>query len=534
MPSVKAALCVALGVQAADALRKSSGAGAGAKDCYSPYDGMALMHLQPCTSAQAGEVLSQVESLGCFVLDDDFEYEKKCSGTEVVCSKEAASTLEQGRVASVVSPDAGAHYRNSSGVSMAFGGGLNAASTFYTTWRNLEALEAQVAALVQASGGLATLETVGQSLQGRDIKIVRFRGAGYTSGDTRLFATYNIHAREWISGMSAVYQVEHLIKKLQQEPDYLAKTEVVLMPMSNPDGFQYSTTNERMQRKNMRPGSCTGVDLNRNFDSSWGGSGSSGSVCSQTYRGASVESEPETNVIKQVMQEAPMTVYVDVHSYSQLILTSYGYTTATHPRATEYRAIGGAIQSAIREAGGNTWTEGPTAQVLYSASGTTNDYADKLGALGFCFELRPGGSGGGGFAPPASDILPGAQESYAGIIAAIDFAKSYEPPAPTPAPAPGSWVVQGSGCVMDGACVSSKNHPSNYGNNEQCNIELYGDIPISVEAFSTERSYDILTMGGASYSGTSGPPSGSYSGSISWGSDGSVVNSGWRLCRTDA
>jgi len=239
-------------------------------------------------------------------------------------------------------------------------------------------------------------------------------------------------------------------------------------------------------------------------------------------------------VIKQVMLEAPMTVYVDVHAFSQLILTPYGYTTATHPRATEYRAIGGAVQAAIRAESGNTWTEGPTAQVLYAASGGTNDYADKLGALGLCFELRPSSGGLGGFSPPASNILPGAQESYAGIIAAIDFAKSYEPPAPTPAPAPGSWVVQGSGCVMSGACVSSKNHPSNYGNNEQCNIELYGDIPISVEAFSTESRYDFLTMGGNRYAGTSGPPSGSYSGSIIWSTDGSVTKSGWRLCRTDA
>merc|ERR1740121_3146143 len=362
--------------------------------------------------------------------------------------------------------------------------------------------------------------------------IVRFRGAGWTSGDTRLVATYNIHAREWISGMSAVYMVEHLIEKLQQEPDYLANTEVVLMPMSNPDGFQYSTTNDRYHRKNMRSdSSCIGVDLNRNYDAAWGGGGSSGSECSQTYRGPSVESEPETRVIKQMMQEAPMTVYVDVHAYSELILSSYGYTTATHPRATEYRALGGSIQSAIRQVDGRTWTEGPTAQVLYAADGTTNDYADKLGALGLCFELRPDSSGGGGFAPPASDILPGAQESFAGMIAAIDFAKSYVPPAPTPAPPPGSWTVSGTGCTQVGNCVQSNNHPGSYGNSESCSVQIYGDVALTVEAFSTEYGYDILSLGGAQYSGSSGPGSGSFSGEISWASDGSVVSSGWKLCR---
>jgi hypothetical protein len=348
--------------------------------------------------------------------------------------------------------------------------------------------------------------------------------------------TYNLHAREWITGMSGVYQIENLIEKVRQEPNYLAGSEVVLMPMSNPDGFRYSTTSVRMHRKNMRNNtgsSCRGVDLNRNWDAYWAQGGSSGSACSDTYHGTRAASEPETNVIAQVMAESQQTVYIDVHAYSQLIISAYGYTTANNPRAAEYRTIGGLIQSAIRSAGGNTWTEGPIAQVLYQASGATVDYADALGALGICFELRPGRSGGGGFAPPASDILPGARESYAGIMAVIDYAKSYEPPAPTPAPAPGSWSLQGSGCVMDGACVSSNNHPSSYGNSEQCEITVH-EVPIRVEAFSTESRYDFLTAGGSQYSGTSGPPSGTYSGSISWSTDGSVVTSGWRLCRTDA
>lgn len=243
--------------------------------------------------------------------------------------------------------------------------------------------------------------------------------------------------------------------------------------------------------------------------------------------------EPESNVVAQVMNESANTVYIDVHSYSELIISSYGWTRANHPRAAEYRDVGGRIQTAIRNSGGKTWTEGPTAQVLYQASGTTIDYADDRGALGICFELRPGRWGGGGFAPPASDILPGAMECYEGLLAAIDYAKSYEPPVPTPAPPPGTWQLTGTGCEMSGNCIQSKNHPSNYGNSESCNVELFGDIPLRVDAFDTESRYDILTIGGSSYSGTSGPSNGAYSGSIAWNSDSSVVRSGWKLCRTD-
>jgi len=106
------------------------------------------------------------------------------------------------------------------------------------------------------------------------------------------------------------------------------------------------------------------------------------------------------------------------------------------------------------------------------------------------------------------------------------------PPTPAPPP-PGTWELSGSGCQMDGNCIQSRNHPSNYGNNEACTVALFGDIPLATEAFSTESRYDFLTVGGVRYSGSSGPPSGDYTGTIAWSSDYSVTNSGWRLCRTD-
>lgn len=135
-----------------------------------------------------------------------------------------------------------------------------------------------------------------------------------------------------------------------------------------------------------------------------------------------------------------------------------------------------------------------------------------------------------------------AGENYPGIWArihyVIDWINSYvytgpptpAPPTPPPPP-PGTWVVTGSGCEESGSCVQSNNHPGNYGNNQQCTIELW-EVSLTVEAFNTESSYDTLTVEGNQYSGTNGPASGSYSGAISWTSDYSVTKSGWRLCRS--
>jgi len=106
-------------------------------------------------------------------------------------------------------------------------------------------------------------------------------------------------------------------------------------------------------------------------------------------------------------------------------------------------------------------------------------------------------------------------------------------PVPTPAPPPGTWVLYGEGCQMNFNCISSNNYPSNYGDNEECTVDLFGDIPLVTESFSTESSYDKLTVGGVNYDGTTGPPSGTYTGAISWATDGSVSAAGWKVCRTD-
>merc|ERR1719343_1541329 len=133
-----------------------------------------------------------------------------------------------------------------------------------------------------------------------------------------------MHAREWISGMAGVYAVEQSIEGVKANPSFLDNTEVVMVPMANPDGFRWTETESRFHRKNTNGAAdagwfCTGgVDLNRNFDAYWAQGGSSGNRCQDTYHGPSAASEPETQVYQNIMTETPMTVYIDIHAYTQV------------------------------------------------------------------------------------------------------------------------------------------------------------------------------------------------------------------------
>merc|ERR1719433_2247012 len=208
----------------------------------------------------------------------------------VICPLDVAIGVMKsyGKNVSVVAADAGAFYRESSGEAQGFvetpGSKVGVLNTFYTAWRTFDARTARVASLVANSGGIATLSQIGTSVEGRPIMVVRMRGAGWTPGAPRAVVDCELHAREWITGMSCTYAVEKAIEKFVADPSWLAGMEFAIIPMANPDGVIYSETTNRMWRKNRADNSgnsCKGVDLNRNWGPDWAGPYSvSGSKCS--------------------------------------------------------------------------------------------------------------------------------------------------------------------------------------------------------------------------------------------------------------
>jgi len=411
--------------------------GDAAGDCFSMYDGMPLLNLAPCTEDAAKMISDFTVEHECTLMMEEDELhlpeEGGCAEVHAVCDAASAAKLEAsvnfGDVR-VVEPDAGAYYRQISGFAegyVSIAGADQLSSDFYTNWRDLSALDARVEAAVAASGGAAKIETAGKSLEGRTIKLVRFTGKGYSPGKPKLVLTFNVHAREWITGMSGVYAVERLAAQAKNI-NFLAGVEVVMVYMANPDGFIHTIKTNRFHRKNTRKGCWrkkkTGVDLNRNFNISW--STKSSNLCSMdTFHGKSAMSEPETRVLAAIMEETKMSVYIDVHSYTQVIMYSWGYRKEDVPRKAEFEALGRKMLRAVENKHSQSYKFGQISQVLTTGSGSGTDYATKLGALGFAYELRPKNNQGmGGFAPPTNIIQPAAEECYEGILAAIAYIKA--------------------------------------------------------------------------------------------------------------
>jgi len=271
---------------------------------------------------------------------------------------------------------------------------------------------------------LITVSEIGTSIEGRTIRAMTISGSGDPSTKPALCFNSGAHSREWIAPMTLNYIAHQLVEGYgndQRITDLLDNLTFYIIPVIQPDGNMYSWTDERYWRKNRRDnGNGTfGVDWNRNFDSNFGGAGSSSSTNSDTYHGPFAFSEPETQALRDFFFAHPNIVsHIDFHSFSQLILWPYGYDfiQAPEPDRTTFQMLSNQMSNEMLNSGGTSYTAQP-AYDLYLASGTSNDWAySATGALSWTFELRPASGGLSGFSPSASLILPTAQENLAAIL----------------------------------------------------------------------------------------------------------------------
>jgi murein tripeptide amidase MpaA len=307
-------------------------------------------------------------------------------------------------------------------------GGQRGLDSFYDDFRTLSELNARLDQIIADHGGLASGIMIGQSHEGRDIRGVVLNAGG---GDKPAVLFNGCqHAREWISPMTTINIADALADGYGVDPTITAlldKVEVIVIPVVNPDGFEYTYASggDRYWRKNRRnnAGSCEGVDLNRNWDADWnGGESTSTDPCSDIYVGPGPMSEPEVAALGDYcLAHGNIRAQIDFHSYSELVLEPRGYTTAPPPDWDELHAVGGDISDAIAAVHGTYYTHDNPCNILYCASGTLIDWPyDMYGALSYTIELRPGSGDWGGFDPPPSEIRPCAEENFNGVLALIE------------------------------------------------------------------------------------------------------------------
>ena len=313
---------------------------------------------------------------------------------------------------------------------------------WYSDFKTWGEVNTKLSQIESANPNIATMITVGTTHEGRSIHGIRITAPGDASSRKQILWNGCQHAREWVAVMVPMYIIDGLVDGWYNDDEIrtlLEKTEVIIVPIVNPDGYEftYAPGGDRFWRKNRRnnSGSCEGVDLNRNWGYEWnGGDSTSNDTCSDVYVGPGVFSEPETQAMRDLVNQLPnLVAHIDFHSYSQLVLEPWASSNNTPPRENIVKALSGKISDAIASIHGETYVAGTGGDLLYLADGVFPDWVTNTGALSYTIELRPTGSPG--FDLPPEQILPTCEESFAGAMEMLRFVNtpiSFSFPSGTP------------------------------------------------------------------------------------------------------
>jgi len=299
----------------------------------------------------------------------------------------------------------------------------NEAADWFTAYHTPTETNDWVKTLVQQYSSLATLQVAGKTYENRTIYIVKISGK---AGSNKPAIVYDggIHAREWISPAVVQFIMFQLLSGYNHDAEITKMVDAIdwyIVPLLNVDGNEYTHTKDRMWRKTRMPNagsSCVGTDPCRNAATGWGGQGSSSSPCAEDYHGKKAWDQIEMASYSQTLAKIPnIKGYTNFHSYSQLWMSPFGYTTKLPP-TKDYNAqteLGKAAVAAIKKTHGLTYQEGPIATTIYMAAGVINDwvYAELNATLSYAVELRDTGSYG--FLLPPAQIIPCGEEIFAAV-----------------------------------------------------------------------------------------------------------------------
>nr|CAD7256038.1 unnamed protein product [Timema shepardi] len=233
-----------------------------------------------------------------------------------------------------------------------------------------------------------------------------------------------IHAREWIAPATLTFIINQLLTSTNTAIRNVAENfDWYIVPSANPDGYEYSHTNDRMWRKTRSPSNilCRGADPNRNWGFQWNTGGSSSLACSDTFHGSSAFSEIETRTLSEYITTiaSKLKVYVSIHSYMQMLLLPYGFTRTRVSNYNSLLDIGQKSIASLASRYGTQYSVGNVVDLLYVASGSSVDWVMGVHGISnaFIYELRD--TGRNGFVLPASEIIPTGQETLDALITLV-------------------------------------------------------------------------------------------------------------------
>ncbi|KAM3615949.1 uncharacterized protein V6R79_010114 [Siganus canaliculatus] len=197
----------------------------------------------------------------------------------------------------------------------------------YNKYYNYVNLTRLLQSLAQKYPHIANLSSIGQSVEGRELWVMRItKDPNIDSpGKPKFKYVGNMHGDETVSRQMLVYLVEYLLVNYGEQPrisELVNNTDIYIMPSMNPDGFEKSEegdcSGERDGRNNAK-----NMDLNRSFPDQY------------DDRTADSASIPEVMAVIRWIQEKKFVLSGNLHGGT--VVASYPFDdSASHQQQGLY------------------------------------------------------------------------------------------------------------------------------------------------------------------------------------------------------
>jgi hypothetical protein len=247
------------------------------------------------------------------------------------------------------------------------------------------------------------------------------------------------HSREWACIPVVMFFADSMLRGYNNVPEIteiINNTEIYCFPIINADGYLYDYPTGRMWRLNREPfRGRTGTDPNRNYAGcapdiagDWGAVALGGATHypgQETFCGAYANSGDETRALTLYVRDRICNLNMSYHSYGEMILWGWGWTTQPTPDDALHVQIGNRIANMIGRLGGGSYRRGQIPIILYEVSGSSIDwfyswchYVSGIANLSFGTEL------GTSFYQPIGDLDDIIHENFKALKYLAHFADS--------------------------------------------------------------------------------------------------------------
>lgn len=286
-------------------------------------------------------------------------------------------------------------------------------------YHNYQEMVSEIKKAASDHPDIVKLFSIGNSYEGRELWAAKISDhVEEDENEPEVLFVAQHHAREHLTVEMALYTLKMFTDSYGSD-DRVTKSvnnrEIYVVFTLNPDGSEYDIEDGRYRywRKNRQTNQgsfSVGTDLNRNFGYKWGCcGGSSGNPSSETYRGTSPFSAPETASLKSFIDsrvvngEQQIKTAVTFHTYGELILWPYGYTYEDTPQdmSSDDQKVFETMGKAMAK---TNHYQPMQSSDLYITDGDMTDWAyGEHGIFAYTFEMYPT-SYFPGFYPPDERI----------------------------------------------------------------------------------------------------------------------------------